>query len=324
MSLLINNQSINQLKTLIESHNSIVVFRHVNPDGDAYGSQWGLVTYLKEKYPHKDIYGVGLNNGSTRHLFPESDIIEDDVISNSLIIVTDTSNKERIDDQRYQLASTIIKIDHHPSVCDYGTLNIVDDNKSSACEMITDIIRILEDDKPISLKSATYLFTGMKTDTLSFSTHKVTWKTLENASYLLKSGDIDLANLTDELTSVEDTIFDYVTYLRLNAQSQNNNQLIYVYIEPEILSQFNITSSIAKEYVNTFKQKKQAKVWVILVNEGNDNYNVSIRSRGLVINDIAAKYGGGGHVVAAATRDLTYQQTQALLNDLSQRIQSSQ
>ncbi|NLC41282.1 MAG: bifunctional oligoribonuclease/PAP phosphatase NrnA [Erysipelothrix sp.] len=312
-----------QLIELIENHQSIVVFRHVNPDGDAYGSQWGLVQYLKDTYPEKNVYGVGQNNGSTRHLFPVPDLISDDTIRDSLVIVVDTSNKERIDDPRYVLGKSIVKIDHHPAVDDYAHFNLVNDSKSSACEMVTEFIRAATQDNPVSLACATYLFIGMKTDTLSFSTNKVNWQTLDNATYLLKSGPIDLAQLSDELMGVDDNIFDYVTYLRKNAVSDCEGQLIYVYIEPDIIEQYGLTSSTAKEYVNTFKQKKNAKAWAIFVNEGG-TYNVSLRSRGFAINDIAAKYGGGGHAVAAATRNLTHPQTIDLLDDLKKRIQSSQ
>ena len=46
-------------------------------------------------------------------------------------------------------------------------------------------------------------------------------------------------------------------------------------------------------------------------------YKVNIRSRGPVINEIAAKYNGGGHKFASGVRNATKEQIDALLNDLS-------
>ena len=45
-----------------------------------------------------------------------------------------------------------------------------------------------------------------------------------------------------------------------------------------------------------------------------------MRSRNVIINDIASQFGGGGHQFAAATKDLDYQQTRQLLDELSLRL----
>ena len=41
------------------------------------------------------------------------DKVDDDIIKESLAIILDTGNRNRIEDQRYALAKDIIKIDHH-------------------------------------------------------------------------------------------------------------------------------------------------------------------------------------------------------------------
>ena len=45
----------------IEQYESIVIFGHINPDGDCFGSQIALKASLKEDYPKKNvtIYGSG-------------------------------------------------------------------------------------------------------------------------------------------------------------------------------------------------------------------------------------------------------------------------
>lgn len=314
-----NKKDYPQLIEKIEAYDSICVFRHINPDGDAYGSQWGLVHFLKSEYPHKKIYGLGKNDGSLARLFDEPDRLTDQQISESLCIVVDTSNWERIDDDRYKLGQEIIKIDHHPTKDDYGTLNIVNSDKSSTCEMIAEWIHYVNKDKPIEPKTAYSLYVGISTDTIRFSTNKVTWETLYLAAYLLKNGQFSLSELSDEISTMSDNLFDYVTYVRQHAQSDCDGKLIYTYIEPEVKERFKITTSQAKEYVNTFKSKEHAEIWLILVNE-DGLYNVSLRSRNYAINDIATQFGGGGHENASATRDLTYENTLALIAECKKRI----
>ncbi|MCH1932949.1 hypothetical protein L9G16_22670, partial [Shewanella sp. A25] len=64
------------------------------------------------------------------------DNIEDSEFENALAIICDTANKERICDQRYALAKTVIKLDHHPNQDPYGDLLWVDTTASSASEMV--------------------------------------------------------------------------------------------------------------------------------------------------------------------------------------------
>ena len=48
----------------IQKYDIIGVFRHVSPDYDALGSQFGLVTFLKDNFPDKKIYALGKDHSS--------------------------------------------------------------------------------------------------------------------------------------------------------------------------------------------------------------------------------------------------------------------
>ena len=71
----------------------------MRPDPDALGSQGGLGTILQNRFQRK-IYTVGYNEPSLAYLRVMDDI-EDSVYENALVIVCDTANQERVDDQRY-------------------------------------------------------------------------------------------------------------------------------------------------------------------------------------------------------------------------------
>ena len=68
------------------------------------------------------------------------DQIADDVFKDALVIVTDTANTERVDDQRYTTGEMVIKIDHHPNDDAYGDFRWVDTNASSCSEMIYELL----------------------------------------------------------------------------------------------------------------------------------------------------------------------------------------
>ena len=56
------------------------------------------------------------------------------------------ADQERISNPKYRLCKEVIKIDHHIPVDQYGSLNWVEEERSSACEMIADFYRRLPDE----------------------------------------------------------------------------------------------------------------------------------------------------------------------------------
>lgn len=110
-----------QILGAIKEFDTIIIHRHVRPDPDALGSQGGLSTILQESFPEKNIYTVGYNEPSLAYLRVMDDI-EDSVYENALVIVCDTANQERVDDQRYTKGKMLIKIDHHPNEDPYGDI----------------------------------------------------------------------------------------------------------------------------------------------------------------------------------------------------------
>ncbi len=66
------------------------------------------------------------------------DTISDEVYEGALVIVCDTANQPRIDDERHSWEK-IIKIDHHPNVDAYGDIVGLIPDASSTSEMIYEL-----------------------------------------------------------------------------------------------------------------------------------------------------------------------------------------
>jgi len=307
----------------IEKSPIICVFRHLVPDADALGSQWGLVQWLKETYPAKQIYALGETTDSNSHFFPSSDVVSDEIISQSLAIVLDTANAKRVDDGRFTLAKMIIKIDHHPQVDDYAMKSFVDDYFAATCEMIATFLKSVVS-KPLSKTVATYLYAGLLTDTLNFSTNNTSAKTLRIASYLAQS-DISFTAINEQLFAISREEFLFSNYIRSQAVFRPCG-LVYVFITLKMLHEFNITPVAAKERITDFGLVREFEVWVLFIEVAKDEvsyYNGSIRSKHVIINDIAARYNGGGHRHAAAVKGCTMIEAQTILDELCQRLQEA-
>ena len=160
-----HKQIMDTILAKIKEYDTIMIFRHFRPDGDAIGSTKGLWTILKDTYPEKEIYL--LNEDSSQYLEflgGESEPIADELYADALCIVLDTGTADRISNKKYSLCRELIKIDHHIDISPYGDISWVEDERSSACEMIVAFYAAFRDQLKISRHGATCLYTGMITD----------------------------------------------------------------------------------------------------------------------------------------------------------------
>jgi len=304
----------------IEEASTICVFRHQNPDADALGSQWGLVSWIKDKYPDKPVFAMGHHVGSSPELFGQYQSVSDEFVASSLAFVLDTANAERIDDQRYKTAQFIIKIDHHPFHEVYGHYEFIQDEAASTSEIVAELLYTF-DSNPLQPDTATYLYMGILADSLRFSTRSTSYKTLKSAAYLVLS-PINLGQINEDLFGMDEHEFAFTNYIRSNAVYEKGG-LVYIKILQEDLKSLKISQAKAKEKVNELGLVRSFKIWALFIQQTQAEgglYNGSLRSRSLVVNDIAHHYHGGGHKLAAAVKNLDDQSIESLLADLRQRI----
>ena len=310
----------NIFKKYIEEYDIITIFRHAHPDMDAYGSQFGLKTWLLDNYPNKQVYALGLENSDV-YFIPQSDIVEVDVIRNSLAIAVDCGNLDRIDDQRIKLANKILKIDHHPNVDEYGDDNLVDITCASCTQLLATIFKDIDPDSVLKTCSE-YLYRGLLTDSLCYKTSSTSAKTLEIGSFLA-SKNIDIRKINLELFDVDLKTFNLQTIVR-NKINIINDHIAYVIFTLKELEEHHLNGKKARELVNEMGNIKEFEIWAIFNQriDANNNiiYDGSIRSKIVPINQIATKYNGGGHPNASGVKGLSKIDLENILNDFENAL----
>ncbi len=305
---------------LIHQFDTITVFRHQHPDPDALGSQWGLVTWLRSRYPQKRIFAVGQHKGPKPHLFQVADAVDDSTIQASLAIVLDTANAARIDDQRYATAATVLKIDHHPLGESYAVHTVLDESAASTSEIIAGLIEAVMMGEPMDPAAARFLYMGILTDSLNFSTANTTAKTLSAAAYLARSG-LDLPQINRDLYLMDAKEYAFINWLRQSAIADDG--LLYAVITRDDLLRLDVKPGIAKEHINVLGQVSDYTIWAMFIEQEEDGlvvYNGSIRSREVTVNDIAKRYNGGGHRLATAVKKLDRSSITQVISDLKERL----
>lgn len=286
-----------QIIDTISAYETIIIHRHVRPDPDAYGSSVGLKEILKASYPDKKVYVTG-EHEETLSFLAEPDQVSDAQFEGALIIVTDTANTERIDDQRYLSGAFLIKIDHHPNDDAYGDLLWVNTQASSASEMIYDLY---EEGKTsanwqMSDAAARVLFAGIVGDTGRFMFSSTSQKTFDTAGELIKY-NFDRTELFNGMYEVERNLLHLQGHIYQHFV-MNDNGAAYIKLPLETLKEFGVTASETSLLVGSLGNVKGIKAWIIFIEE-EDQIRVRLRSKGPIINELAKQYGGGGHPLAS-------------------------
>ena len=115
----------------IKEYNRIIIHRHIRPDGDCIGSQFGLKYIIQATYPEKEVYAVGHDVPEYLSYIGQGDQVSNDLYEGALVIVVDTATTGRIFDERYKNGAYLIKIDHHDDSEDYGDIIWVDVSPSN-------------------------------------------------------------------------------------------------------------------------------------------------------------------------------------------------
>ncbi|SET44867.1 phosphoesterase RecJ domain-containing protein [Oceanobacillus limi] len=303
----------NQIRKTIEQYDTIIIHRHVRPDPDALGSQAGLAEIIKESFPSKKVFIVGKDDPSLTFLV-EMDQIADEVYQNALVIVCDTANTERIDDQRYTMGNKIIKIDHHPNVDPYGDIAWVDTAASSTSEMIYEFYKENQEaGVQLTNAAARFLYAGIVGDTGRFLFPSTTKKTLQYAADLV-TYDFDRPELYEGMYNVKDTIARLRGYVLQNF-TLSANGVSSIKLTKDILARFNVSPSESGMLVGILGDVEGIKAWVFFIEE-DELIRVRLRSKGPVINEIAAKYNGGGHPLASGATVYSWDEAEQVINDM--------
>ncbi|MGE6488171.1 DHH family phosphoesterase [Paenisporosarcina sp. NPDC076898] len=286
-----------QIIDTISAYETIIIHRHVRPDPDAYGSSFGLKEILKASYPDKNVYVTG-EHEDTLSFLAHPDQVSDSQFEGALIIVTDTANTERIDDQRYKSGAFLIKIDHHPNDDAYGDLLWVNTQASSASEMIYDLFEEGQSSAnwQMSDAGARVLFAGIVGDTGRFMFSSTSQKTFDTAGDLIKY-NFDRTELFNGMYEVERNLLNLQGHIYQHFV-MNEDGAAYVKLPLETLKEFGVTASETSLLVGSLGNVKGIKAWIIFIEE-EDQIRVRLRSKGPVINELAKQYGGGGHPLAS-------------------------
>lgn len=303
----------------VKSSSSIVIFGHVNPDGDAMGSTLGLYHYLKSS---KTEVSVIVPNDFPAFLkwMPDSENIivfdknkkkaGEKINEADLMIVCDFNDPKRCNGISEFINSskcTKIMFDHHPQPTDFVDHMISDTTVSSTCELVFEYIKEIEGEQIKGQEMAQCLLTGIITDTGLFNHNSETTRTFEIVSELLQLGankSLIIKKLYNEYPITRMQLLGNTLHNRLHFFPEYGAS--YIYLSKEDQKNFNYQIGDSEGFVNIALSIQGANFAAIFI-EKDDLIKASFRSKGnFDVNQFARKYfNGGGHKNAAGGKSFT-------------------
>lgn len=311
-----NREIMKKILDKIREYDRIMLFRHIRNDGDCVGASKGLKAIIQLTWPEKEVYLIDADTSAyLAFLGPEDAPVADELYQDALGIVLDTASEARISNKKYTLCKELIKIDHHIPLENYGALIWVEEERSSCCEMIAKFYDTFRDELKIDSHAATYLYTGMVTDSGRFKYDGVTGETLRCAAVLLDVG-VDTQTLFARL------YLEAFEYLKFKAHIYDRmqvteNGVAYIYIDRAMQEEFHLSLEQASACVGTLDSIRGCIAWMVFIENGDaeGSIRVRLRSRFVHINGIAEKYRGGGHACASGATVYGMEEVKALLAD---------
>ena len=191
---MISRDTVTACADTLKTARRILVFCHANPDGDAIGSLLGMGLLLEQHYPSVTVMLICKDaTPETLQFLPGVQRIQHDVVlkeGDSAVFLDSAEPKltgfHESHATLFTTSTPSINIDHHPTNTNFATMNIIDPDAASACEIVVAFADAL--DWELTPDIATCLLTGVYTDTGGLLHSNTSVRVYRAVARLLRSG----------------------------------------------------------------------------------------------------------------------------------------
>lgn len=289
---------------VVRDAGTVALACHVGPDGDALGSMLGAGLALRA-------HGVDVVAS-----FPEPFIVprtlgflpgQDLLVAPGamppappLMIAFDAGTVDRLGSlvPAARAATALVVIDHHAAGEGYGTHPLVDPSAAASVVIARELLARLA--LPLTPDIATCFYTGLLTDTGRFAFRNTTPSVHTLAAELLAAG-VDQDSVARELYATQSFGYLKVAGRALERLAPHpSGRFIFTWIRLADLAAAQISPDEAEGLIGLVRKADAYDVAVVMREQNDGHYKVSMRSKGETdVGALCKARGGGGHALAA-------------------------
>ena len=301
---MIGGEEHGRFRELVDRHQDIVVTTHMNPDGDALGSQLVVARYLREQGKKVRMVNadpapetLGFLEGAAEIPVYDAAVHKAWLAEADLVVLVDNSAPDRLgrmEDPMREVADKVLCIDHHPTRGNPWKHNILDTAACATAAIVHELVTeqgFVADDA-----SALAMYVGIATDTGFFRFNSTTAQAHAIASRLLAAG-VDPARPYQEIYEGNSEAYTRLlghalADLRLDA----GGAIASVRLTRELQERCGAVDVDSSEMTTALLAMRSVRIAVLFRDLPDGKIKVSLRSKGNVnVHSLATQFGGGGH-----------------------------
>jgi phosphoesterase RecJ-like protein len=299
---------------LINKSNNILITTHTRPDGDACGCVAAMCEALAAIGKKVTPLLISPVPQWYEFLFTEKPAVLDEDIKFDeltagrfgrfdLILIVDTNSRSQLPKFSYYLKqknAPVLVFDHHETSDNLGDVELIDRDAAATGMIVLDLLKHAS--WPLTGNIAESLFVAIATDT--------GWFRFSNTNSRVYRASAELIDAGVKPTQIYDHLYLNFSYprFRLMAGMLDKLELLVdgrfavMQITRQDFEQTGAAYSDTEDLINECHRIDSVKVSALFIELKDGRIRCSIRSKGpLDVSEIAAKFGGGGHTMAAGT-----------------------
>ena len=288
------NNTIPEVADFLKGLRKAAVTTHTGADGDAVGSAVALV-YLARSLGAQEALFCHCEPvpGYLRWLLPNEPLSE--CPPGHDLLVVDTSRPDRVGVPHEEGAHPIrLNVDHHEDNPLYGEFNLVDAKAAASAQIVATLYAELG--VPLEKRTAEAIYVGVSTDTGGFRFRNVSAEAHELVAELLRAGVVPAE--VNERINRTGTVEQLNIVGRSMANAERYGEAIVSVVDEEDYALSGASELDSKESIDRLRSVAGVEV-VAHLREIEGGTKASLRSESVDVGEIARRFGGGGHRLAA-------------------------
>ncbi len=303
----------NNINNIIYNSKKIVLSTHEKPDADGLGSAIAFYYYLQSINKQVKIIQPSHFPNECKIIDPES-IVETYsnenkkyIESSDLVILFDVGHIKRskqISEIAINTNIDIISIDHHKNDnTDFFKEFFIDVEAPATGFLVWKYLKSLNLKTPWDIKISNALYAALMTDTGSFRYDNTTPIVHDMASELLSYGVKPYEIYVEFYEKRSLSQLRLFSYVLNNLKFALSNSVCYCILEKTVFDKTNSKVSDTDGFTEFLRTIDKVEISCMITEQEDNVFRVNFRSKGkFIINDIASKFGGGGHKFAAGCK----------------------
>lgn len=317
------------LREAIDRAQTVVLTTHLNPDGDAIGSEVALACALRSAGKAVRIINHSETPPQYRFLhehFPISVASSADaqaIADAHLIVILDANQLSRIGSLEGPVrasSATKVCIDHHPNAEPFAHIAVIDERAAATGQIVHAVIAEVFP-QSLSPGVASALYVAIMTDTGSFRFPKTDGALFRLVATLVESG-ADPVTLAERVYNSGSADRLRLLGKILETLKTSHEGRVASLVVTSSMFQETHTDETDTENVINYALSIEEVVVALLFSEIPGFIKVSLRSKGdIPVNALAREFGGNGHTNAAGAR-IANGQLQNVIDTVSARARA--